>query len=275
MSTNDDDEDMLLGKHTPVVQEYSPQLLYPIARAEGRARLDLKAPLAFQGADVWHAYELSWLDAESRPVAKLGRLTVAADSEHIVESKSLKLYLNSLNFSKFESEAEFQSTIESDVSACAGAPVTLELFNIDDPAFTGGRLPGMSLDDLPCATVADSPNASALIVDQSLQVQESLFSHLLRSLCPVTGQPDWASILVQYRGGAIDHSALLAYLIAFRQHREFHEQCVERIFTDICNSCAPKSLTIQAFYTRRGGLDISPFRTNDPAAQPRARLQRQ
>jgi 7-cyano-7-deazaguanine reductase len=267
--------DMLLGVHTPVVDEYSPQLLYPIPRRDARERLGLKEPLPFAGADLWHAYEMSWLDQTGKPVARVGRFTIGAGSPNMVESKSFKLYLNSLNNTCFTSDEEAAATIKHDIGATVGEDVALELFDPDDRSLAGAGLSGICLDNLSVTTEAEEPEASMLRVQATEPVEETLYSHLLRSLCPVTGQPDWATVWLHYRGAGIDHGSLLQYIIAYRQHQEFHEQCVERMFIDIWQRCSPEFLHIQAFYTRRGGLDINPFRSSDPAARPLHRLNRQ
>lgn len=265
---------MLLGKHTPVIEEYSPQLLYPILRSEARQRLGLTDTLPFAGCDVWHAYELSWLDSNAKPVVWVGRLAIPADSPAIVESKSFKLYLNSLNNTCFPDTETARNTIVRDVGGVVGAQVTLELFEVDDRELAGAQLPGICLDDMSVSPGATLPDSAILSVQQ-ISGEERLYSHLLRSLCPVTGQPDWATVWIHYRGTLIERESLLQYIIAYREHQEFHEQCVERIFNDIYCRFAPELLHIQGFYTRRGGLDITPFRSSDPAARPLPRLNRQ
>lgn len=267
-------EGLLLGKKTPVVDEYSPGLLFPIARAGARSQLGLGQPLPFHGADLWHAYELSWLDARGKPEARVGRFTVPATSPCMVESKSFKLYLNSLNSTRFDSEQQAREAIVADVSKVVRARVSLQLYQPDDGSLAGGTLPGECLDALPLAVADAQPDAAMLRREQGV-AQEQLFSHLLRSLCPVTGQPDWASVWISYRGLRIERESLLRYIIAFRRHQEFHEQCVERMFVDIHSRFSPEFLHIQAFYTRRGGMDINPFRSTDPQALPRPRLNRQ
>lgn len=273
----EDSKGLLLGKQTPVVEVYSPELLYPIPRAIARTDLGLgiNDPLPFSGVDLWHAYELSWLDGSGKPVVRVGRFTVPATTPNIVESKSFKLYLNSLNNSRFETAEGAKLCIESDISEVAGGTVTLELFQLDDPELTGRGTAGILLDDLAVALPSSHPDAEELIVDSDNVIEEQLYSHLLRSLCPVTGQPDWATLWIHYKGAALDHQALLGYIISYRQHQEFHEQCVERIYLDINARIQPEFLHIQAFYTRRGGLDINPFRTTNPAAIPLTRLNRQ
>jgi len=266
---------MLLGKHTPVVATYSPELLYPIARSTGRAALGLDATIPFHGIDLWHAWELSWLDGDGKPVVRVGRLRVPADSPAIIESKSLKLYFNSLNSTRFPSEIDLAETLRRDLGAVAGAAVGVELFPVDAPDLATAPLPGTCLDDLPATVPGREPAADLLRLRPAGRVEERLYSHLLRSLCPVTAQPDWASVLVHYRGPALQHRSLLEYLIAYRDHREFHEHCVERIYRDLYAVLQPELLSVQACYTRRGGLDINPLRSSDPASQPLPRVCRQ
>jgi len=266
---------LLLGKQTPVVDAYTPELLYPIPRSLARSTLGLSESLPFSGVDLWHAYELSWLDSSGKPVAQVGRFTVPATTPNIVESKSFKLYLNSLNNSRFESSEEARRCIETDIGRAAGAAVALELFDVDDTSLNGTGLGGIALDRAEITEQREAPDALALVVDSALVREEMLYSHLLRSLCPVTGQPDWATLWIHYKGGAIDHSSLLSYIISYRDHQEYHEQCVERMFLDIWSRLEPEFLHIQAFYTRRGGLDINPFRSTDPAAKALPRLNRQ
>jgi 7-cyano-7-deazaguanine reductase len=266
---------LLLGKYTPVVDVYSPELLYPIARATAREALGLEEKLPFHGADLWHAYELSWLDGTGKPVARVGRFTVPVSSPSIVESKSFKLYLNSLNNTRFDDQAAARRCMERDISAAAGAQISLELFEVDDPVLAGQAVKGINLDNCEPAGTASEPAAEMLLVATDEIREERLYSHLLRSLCPVTGQPDWATLWIHYRGAALNHSALLAYIISYRAHQEFHEQCVERMFLDISSRCQPEFLHIQAFYTRRGGLDINPFRSTCENARALPRLNRQ
>ena len=268
-------KELLLGRHTPVVEVYSPELLYPIPRSEARHTLGISGVLPFYGVDVWYAYEMSWLECNARPVSRVGRFTIPATSLNLVESKSFKLYLNSLNNSKFDSDTDAKTCITADISEIAGEEVLLELFTPDDPALKGQTLVGLLLDDSPASVGTHEPSAAQICVSEGMVVEEQLFSHLLRSLCPVTGQPDWATVWIHYCGAAIDHASLLEYIIAYRQHQEFHEQCVERMFQDIHSRCNAEFLHIQAFYTRRGGLDISPFRSTEEGALPQPRLNRQ
>ena len=266
---------MLLGRQTPVVDEYSPQLLFPIPRTQGRGNLGLDSAMPMAGADLWHAYEMSWLDTNGKPVVRVGRFTMPSSSPNMVESKSFKLYLNSLNNTRFDSEAALRAIIERDLASIIGADLCLELLDPAAPELAGASLDGECLDALDVTISHAQPSADMLVVNSVQRVEERLYSHLLRSLCPVTGQPDWATVWLHYRGHALDHAALLTYLIAYRQHQEFHEQCVERMFQDLYHRCSPEFLHIQAFYTRRGGLDINPFRSTDPGAAPLPRLNRQ
>ncbi|PLW83295.1 NADPH-dependent 7-cyano-7-deazaguanine reductase QueF [Kineobactrum sediminis] len=267
--------ELLLGKQTPVVDHYAPELLFPIPRQEGREQLGLVAPLPFEGADIWHAYELSWLDANDKAQARVGRFSVPAGSPNLVESKSFKLYLNSLNNAVFADDAAACACITGDLSAAAGANVTLALFPVDDPALAGGQLPGICIDGAPGRWPRREPEAAMLQCSSADVVEEKLYSHLLRSLCPVTGQPDWATLWLHYRGPALEHAALLSYILAYREHQDFHEQCVERIFRDLQKCVAPEFLHLQAFYTRRGGLDINPYRSSGGGMPLNLRLGRQ
>lgn len=273
--TANDDGGLLLGKHTPVVEEYSPGLLFPIPRIEARQRLGLEDALPFYGTDLWHAYELSWLQAEGRPVARVGRFHIPASTPYMVESKSFKLYLNSLNNTRFGSDEEARATIEADIGKATGGDITLELLDVQDQSLSGAALQGDCLDELELAVTSTEPTAGMLQVDSGNIIEDCVYSHLLRSLCPVTGQPDWATVWVHYRGAAIDRHSLLAYIIAYRQHQEYHEQCVERMFRDLNSRIQPGFLHIQAFYTRRGGMDINPMRSTDPEMAPLPRLNRQ
>lgn len=270
--------ELLLGRTVPPLGGYTPEILYPIPRAQGRRELGIleEESLPFYGADQWHAYELSWLDGAGRPRVAVARLVIPADSPCTVESKSLKLYFNGLNNSRFDSAVQLRETIGEDLSRVCGAPVELELLAPDDARLAGEAAPGSCLDDLDVAVPSGGPQAGLLATIPSGGVREErLYTHLLRSLCPVTGQPDWATLWLHYRGPALDHRALLAYLLAFRNHRGFHEQCVERIFVDILRQCGPQLLQIQGCYTRRGGLDINPLRSTEPRALPLPRLHRQ
>ena len=266
---------MLLGRQTPVAESYSPDLLYPISRAVGREQIATADELPFTGTDLWHAYEMSWLNRADKPVTFVGRFAIPASSPNMVESKSFKLYLNSLNNTRFESTEQVREMISRDVTEVVGSEVELQLLAVDDACLAGARLEGFCLDDLDAGLPAVEPAAEMLKLQDTAHAEEKLYTHLLRSLCPVTGQPDWASVWIHYSGPPLVRESLLRYIIAYRSHQEFHEQCVERMFCHIYQRLAPEFLHIQAFYTRRGGLDINPFRSTDPTAQPLPRLNRQ
>ena len=273
--TDGEKESLLLGARVAVPERYAPDILQAIPRSQGRDTLGFGAEADFFGVDLWHAWELSWLDGAGRPVVRVGRLQVPAESPNLVESKSLKLYLNSLNNLRFPDEANLVATIEKDLAAAAGAAVALKLFAVDDPRLAATAIDGTCIDDVLPTAQASAPDAGLLRATDGLELRETLYSHLLRSMCPVTGQPDWATLVVNYEGVPIDHGALLSYILSYRGHQAFHEQCVERMFCDILRVLAPRSLTLQAFYTRRGGLDINPFRSSTDAAAPLMRLHRQ
>ena len=270
-------KDILLGQHTDYPTQYAPGVLCPISRTEGRTALGLSsAALPFDGVDVWTHYEVSWLDENGKPVVAMAEILVPAISPCLIESKSLKLYFNSLNFERFPSAAAFVCRVEEDLSRVAGSQVRLHLFYPDDPSVLGmGRLPGICLDDLPLTCNDFVLNPALLVADPARQVSETLNTNLLRSLCPVTHQPDWGSVMIQYEGAAIDHAGLLGYIVSYRNHPDFHEHCVESIFMDILRQCQPASLTVYARYTRRGGLDINPFRSNELVLPSTVRLFRQ
>jgi 7-cyano-7-deazaguanine reductase len=262
-----------LGRDVAYPRDYDPDLLYPISRAQGRAELDVSdEALPFVGHDRWHAYELSWLDARGKPQVATATILIPADSPELIESKSLKLYLNSLNASRFDDAETVRATIAADLSRMAGA----------EAAVTFG-LPGFDRDrdEAPDAVALDSleieiddygpPKPHYLFADPANIVEEQLHSELLKSNCPVTGQPDWATLFLRYRGPAIDRAGLLRYLVSFRDHAEFHEQCVERIFVDVLRQCRPQALSVEARYTRRGGLDINPWRATPGMPPPAAR----
>ena len=267
--------DSPLGKTVAGSEHYDPGLLFAIARAPKRSELGLPAVLPFRGVDIWNAYELSWLDARGKPHIALGELRVPADSPNLIESKSMKLYFGSFNQSRFADAAEVRALIARDLSLASGGAVEVVLRAPEDAAArVFGTLDGDSIDALDLA-IDDyaPPRADALrCAADAIEVEEALVSHLFKSNCPVTGQPDWASLQIRYRGPAIDRESLLRYLVSFRRHDDFHEQCVERIFVDLMRQCAPAALRVQARYTRRGGLDINPWRSSfadDRADNPR------
>ena len=268
-----------LGQSSAYADRYDASLLQPIARRLQRTHLGLtEGKLPFLGADLWTGYEVSWLNPKGKPQLALLQLTVPCETPNLVESKSLKLYLNSFNQSVFADMAAVREAIARDVSAAAyghdgsakHARIGLTLLPPD--AFDQQRvaeLSGLDLDrlDIDCDTY--SPQPDFLQADQSqMPVLEVLSSRLLKSNCLVTGQPDWGSVQIAYTGAPIDQEGLLRYIVSFRQHQEFHEHCVERMFCDILAHCQPSKLSVYARYTRRGGLDINPFRTNSPQALP-------
>lgn len=263
-----------LGQETGYTNQYDPSLLYPIARdLNWQARGIGRDTLPFKGVDVWNAYEISWLNQLGKPLVRIGEFRIPAHSSHIIESKSFKLYLNSFNLTRFQSEAEVVSRLQQDLSAAAGAKVLVKLIKVNDAAPIE-RLQGECLDELPL-TVSQYNPAPEYLKTTARVVEESLVSHLLKSNCPVTGQPDWASIQIRYKGPAIDHAGLLAYLISYREKGDFHEQCVENIFMDIWQACKPQKLTVYARYLRRGGLDINPYRSSLAGEPGNPRLSRQ
>ena len=267
-----------LGKPTSYRDEYDAGLLCPFPRAPKRAELGLAGPLPFGGFDLWNAYELSWLTPSGRPVVAMAEFRFPCTSPFLIESKSFKLYLNSFNQTRFADFAAVSVVLDRDLSAASGAPVAVRLLPL---AALGGAvvadLPGSCLDDLDVAV--DRYDYAPELLDGAAAggepVEEALHSHLLKSNCLVTRQPDWASVLIRYRGPRIDRAALLRYLVSFRRHSEFHEQCVERIFTDLRRHCRTEWLTVYARYTRRGGLDINPFRSDFETDLPNWRLARQ
>ena len=271
------DKGMLLGRSVPAVETYSPGLLHPVPRREARASLGINdRALPFSGEDIWHAYEISWLDATGKPVVRLGRIRVPADSANLVESKSIKLYLNSLNGGRYEQQEDVAAMIARGLSAVAQGEVRCTLFDVDDPGFAGSLPEGECIDGLqPTGSYPEPARGILRTTGGQEPAYEVLYSHLLRSLCPVTGQPDWATLCIDYAGAALDRASLLAYVISFRRHQEFHEQCVERIFCDLLAVSAPEKLSVQALYTRRGGLDICPWRSTEAGPAPALRMNRQ
>ena len=269
-------EDSPLGKPAQYGERYDPGLLFAIERAPQRAALGLGGTLPFSGADLWTAYELSWLDVRGKPEIAIARFSVPADSPRIVESKSLKLYLNAFSQTPLDSATAVERTIAADLGRAFGVGVAVEL--IAPRAFAGLRieeLGGESIDDLAIEVRDYSPRPD-LLAASGPAVEEALVSQLFKSNCPVTGQPDWGTVQVRYRGARIDRVGLLRYLVSFRQHAGFHEHCVERIFVDVRERCRPERLTVYARFTRRGGIDINPFRSDwDPPPPAGIRTARQ
>ena len=268
-----------LGKPATYTSQYDASLLFSIARQEKRNELGLAGTLPFFGIDIWNAYEVSWLNLRGKPQIAIVSVTVPADSPNIIESKSFKLYLNAFNQTRLAGSDALLELLRADLSSGFGAPVQITLTAPDQfGALRFGELDGMLLDRLDIDIDAYSPDPSLLrAAHDEPVVEETLVSHLLKSNCLVTGQPDWGSVQVHYVGAAINQEMLLRYLIGFREHNEFHEQCVERIFMDILRQCRPQKLAVYARYTRRGGLDINPWRSNFTTgkAPSNARLARQ
>ncbi len=270
MSTSNTPDASPLGKSSAYQTQYQPSLLFPIARLGKRQEIGISGTLPFFGVDIWNAYEVSWLNLRGKPQIAIATFTVPADSPNIVESKSFKLYLNSFNQTKLADAHALLQLLHQDLSAGFGAPVHVTLANVG--AFASMKLQepqGLLLDRLDIAVDQYQPAPSLLKADPNqVMIEETLVSHLLKSNCLITGQPDWGSVQIHYVGAAIDQESLLKYLISFRNHNEFHEQCVERIFMDLMRNCSPQKLSVYARYTRRGGLDINPWRTNFSTGQP-------
>ena len=265
-----------LGKASSYIDQYDASLLFPLPRADKRSELGIAGDPPFFGADMWTAFEVSWLNPRGKPQLALAHFTVPCESPNIIESKSFKLYLNSFNNSVFADSEAVLGCMRKDVSEALwrGAPVKgsvgLRLIAPDlfdrEPIY---ELDGLSLDrlDIACSRYTPAPDLLRVTTGEP-PVSEVLVSNLLKSNCLVTGQPDWGSVQISYTGDAIDQEGLLQYLVSFRNHNEFHEQCVERIFMDIWTRCKPIKLSVYARYTRRGGLDINPFRTSHPQKPP-------
>ncbi len=266
-------EDSLLGQETQYPNQYQPDILFPISRQAARENYAHVEGI-YQGQDWWHIFEISWLNAFGIPQVAIGRMSLPASSPNLIESKSLKLYFNSLNFTRFDTEAAFIETVERDLSAAAGATVRLSLFQVDQLHISQPM--GQCIDQLQPARLSEHPDASLLSLENGDLIdavnQESreiqLYSHLLRSNCPVTGQPDWGTLFIRYQGKKPCYRSVLAYIISYRQHNGFHEQCVEQIFADIWQQLKPEKLMVYATYTRRGGLDINPCRVSDATWMP-------
>ena len=269
--------DSPLGKATHYADQYDPALLFPIPRAPQRERIGIAGQPRFFGADLWTAFELSWLNLRGKPQLAIAHIMVPCESTHIVESKSFKLYLGSFNGTRIADAAEVRRRIQVDVSTAVwqGGPVQASVGvrliapeDFDREAVH--ELDGLYLDrlDIECGPVpGPTPHLLTAAFDEQ-PVEETLTSRLLKSNCPVTGQPDWGSVQIRYAGPQIDQAGLLRYIISFRNHNDFHEHCVERMFMDIWQRCRPAKLSVTARYTRRGGLDINPWRTSHPGHQP-------
>ena len=270
-------QDSPLGKNSAYISQYDASLLFGIARATKWRELGFTADsLPYVGADIWNCYELSWLLPSGKPVVAVAQISVPADSPNIIESKSFKLYLNSFNQSVYSSFAQVQAVLMADLSKVAQAAVQVEIKTLEAITAEGLHQPqGVCIDDLDINLSVYEHPALEMLVCGTEQVEEQLYSHLLKSNCPVTGQPDWGTVLVHYRGAALDHASLLTYLVSFRQHQDFHEQCVERIFLDLKKCLNPEFLSVSARYLRRGGLDINPYRSTESTLVENLRLARQ
>ncbi len=267
----------LLGQSTDYVDQYSPDLLYPLPRKVKRDELGVsESPLPFNGVDYWNSYELSWLSASGKPQVAIAMFAFPCQSNNIIESKSFKLYLNSLNQTTFDSKEQLENTLIDDLSKVAGCQVEVSVVSLGQALdINSGDENRILIDDLDLNSFQYEVDPTLLSLSIGGHVQEKLISHLLKTNCPVTGQPDWASVLIDYSGEAISHEGLLRYIVSYRNHQDFHEQCVERIFIDIMKQCKPDSLTIYARYTRRGGLDINPLRSTEQNYAGNDRLSRQ
>lgn len=254
--------DSPLGKSSSYISEYTPSLLFPIPRKMKRDEIGVPAILPFSGFDTWNAYEVSWLNTKGKPIVAVVQFDISCSSMNIVESKSFKLYLNSFNNTKFNSVEDVKSILERDINHVVDGTTSVKIFKLDDLfGFKMEKFIGESLDDYDVTCDTYHINSEYLSCKPDDLVDESLCSNLLKSNCLVTGQPDWGSVQIKYKGPKIDRVGLLKYIVSFRDHNEFHEQCVERIFMDIMERCNPESLTVEARYTRRGGLDINPIRS--------------
>jgi 7-cyano-7-deazaguanine reductase len=265
-----------LGKNIPYLTLYSPDLLFRISRKKSRETLKISDSLPFKGVDIWNAYELSWLDFKGKPHVAIAEISISCNSNYLFESKSIKLYLHSFNQTQFESQADVQNILQKDLSELCEAPVTVSIKRAEE--FQNSKIEnfeGICIDDLEIKTDRYKVDANLLKVNPLL-VEEHLNSNLLKSNCLVTNQPDWAHLHIYYKGNQIDHSSLLKYIVSYRMHDEFHEQCIERIFMDISSQCCPEKLSVYGRYTRRGGLDINPFRSSwEEAPRSNPRLFRQ
>lgn len=270
--------DSPLGKPSRYPIGYSPEVLVAIPRSLARTPLDLEKILPFTGVDIWNAWEFTWLNDNGKPRVATVEIRIPADTVNLVESKSLKLYLNGFAQSTYPTGESVREVIGDDLSRVVSGPVEVSL-SLGAPAGSHhfDVLPGECLDELPI-TIGDHSggvDATNLQTNDRQAVEESLYTHLLRSLCPVTGQPDMGSLMIHYSGPAIDRSGLLRYLISYRQHSDFHEACIERIFKDIQDRCGCEALTVYARYCRRGGIDINPYRSNTDELPQNLRLWRQ
>ena len=269
--------DSPLGKKSSYISQYNPGLLFPIPRQIKRDEIGIKEPLPFNGFDTWNAYEVSWLNLKGKPIVAIVQFDISCLSKNIIESKSFKLYLNSFNNTKFDSVQDVKKVLEHDIQEVASGKISVRIFKLDD--VLGQKIEafdGQCIDDYDATCDTYTINKKYLSTEFMNIVDETIYSNLLKSNCLVTGQPDWGSVQIKYKGPAINRIGLLQYIVSFRDHNEFHEQCVERIFMDIMDCCKPEILTVEARYTRRGGLDINPIRsTEDISPATNIRMARQ
>lgn len=267
--------DAPLGRDVSYPDRYDPSLLFPVARAVNRQTLH--TPSSWHGADIWNAYEMSWLNPKGKPIVAIGRFSFPCTSPFLVESKSFKLYLNAFSQERIENVDVLADILRADLSAVAGAAVQVDIRPLrGNDTMVCGALPGINIDDadIEMTDYAPIPGLLQCMPGETL-ISETLVSDLLKSNCPVTGQPDWGSVQICYTGPRIDPEALLRYIVSLRRHTEFHEHCVEKMYCDIWDACRPQSLLVQARYTRRGGLDINPWRSSAPQAPVEIRTIRQ
>lgn len=257
-------KDSQLGKKSSYQSQYNPNLLFPIKREIKRKEIGIGCNnTGFYGYDMWTHYEISWLNEKGKPKVAIGELYYSASSTYMIESKSMKLYFNSFNNTKIKNEQELINTVIRDISTLIEAKVNFRLIGLKENDLNIYKVENsLSLDDLDISCDIYEPNPEFLFCDKGI-VQEKLYSNLLKSNCLVTFQPDWGTLFIEYSGNKINHEGLLKYIVSLRNHNEFHEQCVERIFTDIKKYCTPNFLTVYARYTRRGGLDINPYRSTN------------
>ncbi|MEM9624140.1 MAG: NADPH-dependent 7-cyano-7-deazaguanine reductase QueF [Pseudomonadota bacterium] len=268
----------VLGKATSYPSTYTPSLLHSLLRADTRreAGLSTVVTAAVKGEDLWTGYEFSWLDNQGKPMVAALRLRIPCQSDAVVESKSLKLYLNSYAQTRFDTRAEVLRTLDGDLSLAFRSPILVELIDLQQLNVDVAQLSGMCLDDLDVFIKTYERDPQLLALEESeVEVSEAFYTDLFRSLCPVTGQPDWASVAVEYTGPAIQRDSLLRYLVSYRNHQAFHETTIEQIYADLLNRCKPRRLSVYGRFQRRGGLDINPIRANYAISAPVARLPRQ
>jgi 7-cyano-7-deazaguanine reductase len=263
MKTTDYLKDGPLGKKTTYTTQYDPSLLFPIPRQLKRNEIGMTKPLVFFGNDVWHAYEVSWLDLQGKPQIAVGEFIIPCESEYLIESKSMKLYLNSFNQTKLASQNELKDLITADLENAIGSPASIQIIPIDEKNITTSTsMSGQCLDQLDI-TIDRYTLHPDYLSTKATQASETLYTNLFKTNCLATRQPDWASLVVQYAGNQINHEGLLKYLISYRDHAGFHEHCVEQVFIDILQKCHPEKLSIEARYTRRGGISINPYRSTE------------